>query len=96
MPFRKTTLGQLVRDDPEKARAEVLEAFELARGRVKVAAHYLCVGRRQLYRLFWQLELWPSVDAIRERVVDEYVRENPWRDGDGTLAFHEIGSAHGR
>lgn len=60
-------IGSLAQTEPERATAEILEAFERSRGRMVSAALELGIDRRHLQRLVWLLGLWPQVDAIRER-----------------------------
>lgn len=62
-----TRIGWLVRNEPEQARAEILEAFDRCQGRLARAAVELGVCRRQLLRYNWLLDLWPQVDALRAR-----------------------------
>ncbi len=64
---RPSVIGSLAASDPEKASAEILEAADRARGRLVAAAAELAVTRRHLQRLLWALDLWPAVDAIRDR-----------------------------
>lgn len=58
--------------DPAKAKAEILEAFENNRGRLRHAASELGLSRRHLARYNWALNLWPELDMIRAR----------WRSGE--------------
>lgn len=62
-----TAIGTMVAREPEAAKVEILEALEKARGRVVGAAVDLAISRRHLTRMLWALDLWPQVDAIRER-----------------------------
>ena len=60
-----TRIGWLVQNEPEQAKAEILEAYERCQGRLARAAIELGVCRRQLLRYNWVLDLWPQVDAMR-------------------------------
>ncbi len=60
-------IGELAQAQPERARLEILEAVDRSRGRMISAACELGIDRRHLQRLCWQLDLWPRVDALRER-----------------------------
>lgn len=65
--YRASFIGCLAVHEPDKARAEILEAVERSRGRLISAATELGIDRRHLQRLCWLLDLWPHVDQIRER-----------------------------
>lgn len=62
-----SVIGEMAAEEPEKAKVEILEAFERARGRMIGAAVDLALSRRHLIRLIWLLDIWPAVDEIRER-----------------------------
>lgn len=61
-----TRIGSLVLHEPERARAEILEALERSAGRIARAAIELGICRRQLLRYVWALDMWPAVDGLRE------------------------------
>ena len=65
--FRYTAIGELLRSDPGRARAEICEAIAEARGNVARAAIVLGTSRKHLYRILERLELAREVDACRER-----------------------------
>lgn len=58
-----------INDDPERARADVVEAIEQCAGNLRRAHHRLCISRRSLYRMVWELDLWPVIDAVRAKPV---------------------------
>lgn len=74
---RSTVLGRaLRRGDVDAARAEVLESLEITLGNVRRASARLNISRRQLIRLLERVNLWPELDAIRERAAKEGI--TPW------------------
>jgi hypothetical protein len=66
-------IGALVILDQEAARVAVRRAIERSRGRMVSAAIELGTCRRHLERVVHALDLWPEIDACRER----------WRTGQG-------------
>jgi hypothetical protein len=78
-------IGSQVIHEPEKAKAEILEALDRSRGRMVSAATELGVDRRQLQRFCWTLDIWPEVDAIRDR----------WREIAARPALHLLRSQPG-
>ena len=62
-----TYIRRVFDEDPARAAAEILEAYERSAGRLKIAASELGLSRRHLQRYNWALDLWPKLDEIRER-----------------------------
>ncbi len=60
-------IGSLAQTEPDRAKAEILEAVERSRGRLISAACELGIDRRHLQRLIWLLGIWLQVDEVRER-----------------------------
>ena len=57
-------LGALIHTQPEKAKAQILEAIRASKGDRKKAAAALGTTHRSLYRYLQRLRLWDSVEAI--------------------------------
>lgn len=65
-PFRsRSSIGDLLRADPEAGRAELLDAIELAGGNLRRTAHFVGASRRWLYMLIDRENLWPDVERAR-------------------------------
>lgn len=64
---RDTAIGRLFRTDEAAAREELERVLVRCEGNIVHAAHELGMGRRQLYRLIYRAELWPVVNAERQR-----------------------------
>ena len=65
MAYRLTRWPLLLRDNPAKAKREILEAVVAAGGKVRAAAIALETPENTLWRYIKRLGLQPEIDALR-------------------------------
>lgn len=63
-------LGALIHAEPDKARAQILDAIRQTKGDRKAAADVLGTTHRSLYRFIERLKLWDAIDRM--------IEENHW------------------
>lgn len=59
----------------EERRAKVAQVIARTDGNLVKTAHQLGIHRSHLYRLIWRDELWPVVNAARERYLRDQDHE---------------------
>lgn len=57
-------MGALIVVDPDKAKAEILDAIDKAKGNRTHAANAIGATQRNLLRWIAKLDMWPDVDAL--------------------------------
>ncbi len=70
VPYHETAIGWMWRTNRGAACREILTALEDCSGNLVHAADHLNISRRHLYRFVYRANLWPAVDALRERAND--------------------------
>lgn len=69
-------VGQLLVEDPERGRAELLAVVERNHGNICRMAWELGIHRRNVYRQLYKAQLWPEVHAARAR--ERRAQEPEW------------------
>lgn len=66
-PWQLSGVGMALKEDPAKGRAMIVDIIVMTKGNLAHAAHFLNIGRRYLYKLLYEHELWNDVDRIRQQ-----------------------------